>query len=354
MEVLWNINPTDGRYPWRSDGSRQTDFQYFQQSALTVDRLGFSGALIATAAHDVWVMGTSIMPLTKRMRFLLAVHPGLISPTLLAKMAASFDHFSNGRLLINIVNGDNRLQAAYGLNLGHDERYALTDEYLTVWKRVIAGETVDFAGKYIKVTGARLEITSVQKPHPPLWFGGSSPAALDAAAKNIDLYLSWGEPPSQAGEKFDTVKKLAEGYGRTLRYGVRLYVIVRETDEKAWQAADDLLAHMDDASIAKIQKIVGASDSVGQQRMIALHGGVKPKHVRDLEIYPGIWSGMGLVRRGPGTTLVGSPQTVAKIMMEYAEVGADAFILSGYPLLEEAHMVSELLLPLLPLDPQWK
>lgn len=171
MEVLWNINTTDGRYPWLVESNRKTDLQYFQQAAIAVDRLGFAGALIATAAHDVWAMGSAIMPLTHRMKFLLAVHPGLISPTLLAKMAATFDIYSEGRLLINIVNGDDKLQKGYGLNLGHDERYALTEEYLTVWKRVIAGETVTFSGKYIKVTNARIQITSVQKPHPPLWFG---------------------------------------------------------------------------------------------------------------------------------------------------------------------------------------
>jgi alkanesulfonate monooxygenase len=350
MEVLWNINTTDGRFPWLAESSRKTDLQYFQQAAIAVDRLGFSGALIATAAHDVWVMATSIMPLTKRMKFLLAVHPGLISPTLFAKMAASFDQFSDGRLLINIVNGDDRLQKGYGLNLGHDERYAMTDEYLSVWKRVIAGETVTFSGKYIKVTNARIQITSRQKPHPPLWFGGSSEAALEAAAKNIDLYLSWGEPPPQAAEKFATVRRLAEGHGRKLRFGIRLYLIVRETDEKAWAVADRMLARMDDASIEKVQATASTSDSVGQQRMLALHGGKKPQRARDLEIYPDMWSGMGLVRSGPGTTLVGSPQTVAARMKEYTDLGVDAFIVSGYPMLEEAYRVAELLLPILPLS----
>lgn len=146
------------------------------------------------------------------------------------------------------------------------------------------------------------------------------------------------------------MRRLAEQHGRKMRFGVRLYVIVRETDAEAWAAADRLMARMDDASIARVQKLAGESDSVGQQRMLALHGGKRPERARDLEIYPDMWSGMGLVRTGPGTTLIGSPQTVAARMKEYGDYGADAFILSGYPMLEEAHRVSELLLPLLPLD----
>ncbi len=352
MDILWNINTTDGRYPWLPDHTRKTNLQYFQQSAIAVDRLGFTGALIATAAHDVWNMGASIMPLTRQMKFLLAVHPGLISPTLFAKMAASFDQFSNGRLLVNIVNGDDKLQLGYGLNLAHDQRYEMTGEYLAIWRRVIAGEKVDFTGKYFKVTGAQIYTTSVQKPHPPLWFGGSSPAALEASAKDIDLYLSWGEPPPQAGEKFATVKRLAEGHGRKLRYGVRLYCIVRETDDKAWAACDDLLEKMDEATIARVQGVTSQSDSVGQQRMTALlKGARKPKRARDLEVYPDMWSGMGLVRPGPGTAIVGSPKTVANRMMEYVGLGADAFIFSAYPLLEEAHRVAELLFPALPFKP---
>jgi alkanesulfonate monooxygenase len=353
MEILWNINTTDGRYPWRPEGTRKTNYQYFQQAAISVDRLGFTGALVATAGHDVWVMASSMMPFTKQMKFLCAVHPGLISPTLLAKMSASFDQFSNGRLMINIVNGDEKLQLGYGLNLGHDQRYEMTGEYLKVWRSVIAGEKTDFSGKYIKVTGGQIYNTSVTKPHPPLWFGGSSPAALDAAARDIDLYLSWGEPPPQAGEKFAAVRKLAEGYGRKMRFGVRLYCIVRETDDKAWAACDELLEYMDEETIARVQDFTKGSDSIGQARMSALlGGGRKPKRARDLEVYPDMWSGMGLVRPGPGTAIVGSPKTVAKRMEEFMGLGADAFIFSAYPLVEEGQRVAELLFPAVGFTPK--
>ncbi|MBE1193843.1 LLM class flavin-dependent oxidoreductase, partial [Salmonella enterica subsp. enterica serovar Enteritidis] len=134
-----------------------------------------------------------------------------------------------------------------------------------------------------------------------LWFGGSSDKALEVAAKHVDTYLSWGETPAQIGEKVEAVKARAAHYGRELEYGIRLYVIVRDTDEKAWDAAADLYGRMDDAAITANQRFVARSDSVGQQRMTALHGGLKPENLRDLEVAPNLWAGIGLVRPGPGT-----------------------------------------------------
>jgi alkanesulfonate monooxygenase len=321
-----------------------------QQLARAIDHLGFSGALLATGPHDTWVLGASLIPYTERMRFLIAVHPGLISPILMAKMALTFEQFSRGRLLINVVNGDSKVLAAYGYHLPHDERYALCDEYLTVWRQVVQGETVNFAGKYVHVKNGKLALPTVQQPHTPLWFGGSSPAALEVAAKHIDTYLSWGETPPQVAEKIANLRSLAAQQGRTLKFGIRLYVIVRDKEQQAWDAAEWLLEHMDAESISKMQKVLSGTDSVGQQRMLDLHGGRAPEHLKDLEIYPNLWAGLGLVRPGPGTAIIGDPEIVAARLQEYADVGIDTFILSGIPLLEEAYRVAETVLPLLPVS----
>jgi alkanesulfonate monooxygenase len=351
VDVLWYLTGPDGRYPWREDGARPLHYPYFQQVARAVDHLGFTGALLATGAHDAWVLGSSLIPHTERFQFLVAVHPPLVSPTLLAKMAATFDQFSGGRLKLNIVNGDSRLLAGYGVHLGHDERYTYTDEYLTVFKRLMSGETVDFSGEHLRIEGGSLTLPPVQRPWPPLWFGGSSGSALDVAAKHIDTYLTWGETPPAAKEKIAQLRERAARHGReNLRFGVRIYIVVRDTEEEAWRAAQDLYDHMDEQSVARTQRGVSGTDSVGQQRMSALHGGRKPGDLRDLEIYPNLWSGIGLVRNGPGTAIVGSPEQVVERIHEYADAGVDTFIVSGMPLLEEAYRVGELVLPHLPVD----
>lgn len=346
MNVLWYMCAPDGPFPWRPEGSRQVDYGYYRQLAQAYDHLGYTGALFATGAHDVWALAGSLLPFTERLKFLLAVHPGLIAPTLLAKMAATFQEFSKGRLLINVVSGDAKMLGAYGMTLPHDERYDMADEYLTLWHRLFKGESVTFEGKYFQTVGAKLALPVGDTiAPPPLWFGGSSDKALDVSAKHVDTYLSWGETPEQIGEKVEAVKRRAEAYGRTLDYGIRLYVIVRETDAKAWEAASDLYDRMDEAAIAANQRFVSNTDSVGQKRMSALHGGLKPENLRDLEVAPNLWAGIGLVRPGPGTAIVGSPDTVIRTLEAYGRAGIGTFILSGMPLLEEAYRFGESVLP---------
>ena len=351
MEVLWYLTGPDGRYPWRPDGARELSYAYFQQLARAVDHLGFTGALLATGSHDAWVQGSSLIPYTENFQHLIAAHPPMLSPTLLAKMMTTFDHFSKGRLRVNIVNGDAKLMAQSGVHLKHDERYAYTDEFLTVLTGLLRGESVTFKGKFIHLVDAGLPLAPYQKSGIPLWFGGSSEAAHEVAAKHIDTYLSWGETPEQTESKIRHVKSLAAKYGRAdkIRFGVRLYVIVRETEEAAWAAAQDLYDHMDERAIAGAQAYVAGIDSIGQQRMSALHGGRKPADLRELEIAPNLWSGIGLVRHGPGTALVGSAKQVLSRLDDYRSVGTDVFIVSGMPLLEEAYRFAELVLPHLPI-----
>jgi alkanesulfonate monooxygenase len=283
---------------------------------------------------------------TERMKFLVAVRPGLMSPGVAARMASTFDRLSGGRLLVNVVTGGDPVElAADGLHLEHDARYDLTDEFLTVWRQMMSSAAVDFDGDYVQVKGAKLIFPAVQQPYPALYFGGSSDAALKVAAKHVDVYLTWGEPPDQVAEKIEAVRRAAEEEGRTMRFGIRLHVIVRETEAEAWAAADSLISHLDEQTIAAAQQALAQHDSVGQQRMRALHSGSR----ESLEISPNLWAGVGLVRGGAGTALVGDPETVAARMREYADLGIDTFICSGYPHLEEAYRMAELVFPHLPL-----
>lgn len=166
-----------------------------QQIAQAADRLGFGGVLIPTgrSCEDSWLVAASLIPVTQRLKFLVALRPGIISPTLAARQAATLDRLSNGRALFNLVTGgDPEELAAEGLHLSHEERYEASTEFTHIWRRVLEGETVDFDGKHIQVKGAKLLFPPVQQPRPPLYFGGSSAAAQDLAAEQVELYLTWG------------------------------------------------------------------------------------------------------------------------------------------------------------------
>lgn len=348
LDFLWFL-PTSGdtRYLGKSDFGRPADNAYLRQVAVAADQLGYDGILIPTGSgcEDPWVTASTLVPVTSRIKLLVALRTALTLPAAAARMAATLDRASGGRLMVNVVaGGDARELAGDGIFLEHDARYDEAGEFLQVWRALLAGEQVDFDGKYHKVKGGKLQFPPVQTPHPPIYFGGSSNAAHDLAAAHVDGYLTWGEPPAAVAEKIADVRARAEKLGRKVRFGIRLHVIVRETNEEAWRAAEKLISHLSDEEIANMQKHYASMDSVGQQRMAALHGGRRDK----LEIAPNLWAGVGLIRGGAGTALVGDAQTVAARLKEYADLGIESFVLSGYPHLEEAYRFAELVFPLLP------
>jgi alkanesulfonate monooxygenase len=252
--------------------------------------------------------------------------------------------------LLNIVTGGLPKElAGDGLLLGHDERYEQTDEFLTIWRALFNGG-INFSGRHLTARNAKLgQFDSVQTPYPPLWFGGSSAAGIEVAARHVDTYLTWAEPPAQVAEKIVAVRARAATFGRRLRLGLRVHLIVRETDAEAWETADKLISRLSDATIEAAQeKLRAEADSVGQLRQMQLHGGQRDR----LEVSPNLWAGVGLVRSGVGTALVGSPGTVAERLREYQTLGIGTVIASGYPHLEEAYRVAELLFPVLGIGEQ--
>jgi alkanesulfonate monooxygenase len=323
---------------------------YLSQIARAADDLGYFGVLLPTgkSCEDSWVIASAMVPLTQRLRFLVAVRPGLGQPSMSARMAATLDRLSDGRLLINVVaGGDPAELRGDGVWLEHGARYEATAEFLSIWRRLMQGEVTSFAGKHMSIENGKLLYPPIQSPYPPLYFGGSSEAGQEVAVEHCDVYLTWGEPLADVAEKIARVREKAAAKGRTLSFGIRLHVIVRETEEAAWREADALISHVDDEAIATAQKAFAKFDSVGQRRMAELHGGRRDK----LVVAPNLWAGVGLVRGGAGTALVGSAEQVAERMREYMSIGIDRFILSGYPHLEECYRFAELVFPLLPLKP---
>ena len=351
MEILWFF-PTSGdeRYLGTTKGRRAATFDYLKQIAVALDTLGYAGALLPTGGgcEEAWITATALMAVTQRLRYLVAVRPALMQPAQSARMAATFDRMSGGRLLVNVVTGSGQeAMAADGIFSDYAQRYALTEEFLTIWRGLLRDGKADFDGTHFKITDGVNAHPPVQKPYPPLYFGGSSEEGIRVAAKHADVYLTWGEPPDMVAEKIARVRKESANQGRTMRFGIRLHVIVRETEAAAWNAANALISHLDADTIALAQQVQTQRDSEGQRRMMALHGGRRDQ----LEVAPNLWAGVGLARAGVGTALVGSPDIVAERIREYAALGIDSFILSGYPHLEEAYRFAELVFPLLPVGP---
>ncbi|MCO1582328.1 LLM class flavin-dependent oxidoreductase [Crossiella sp. SN42] len=332
-------------------GARPATLAYLGQIARSAEQLGFAGALTPTGAwcEDAWLSTAMLTEVTERLKFLVAFRPGLLSPTLAAQMAATYQRHSGGRLLLNVVTGgESQEQRAHGDFLTKDQRYARTGEFLDIVGRLWRGERVTHTGTHLAVEGA--ELTRVPDPVPPIYFGGSSPAAGQVAARHAEVYLTWGEPPEQVAEKVAWIRSLAEAQGRVVRFGVRLHVIARDTARQAWAEAQRLLDALDPATIASVQEGLARSESEGQRRMRALHGG----STDGLEISPNLWAGVGLVRGGAGTALVGSHEEVADRIAEYHALGIEEFVLSGHPHLEEAYWFGEGVLPVLARRGLWR
>lgn len=323
-------------------GHRAPSLSYLAEIARAAEAQDFHAVLTPTGTwcEDAWITTAALSRETERLKFLVAFRPGLISPTLVAHQAATFQRITNGRLLLNVVTGGDRFeQARFGDHLDHDSRYARTREFLAILRGVSsASPDVPFSykGNHYDIRDAA--IATAPYGLPAIFFGGASEAAQDVAAEQADVYLVWGRPPELEAQTVRHLKAKATAKGRSLTFGVRLHVISRDTETEAWAVADKLLSWLSPERVRAARELLAKSESVGQSQMSALNAGrdTLPASARELEIYPGLWSGYGLVRGGAGTALVGSHAQVADLIETYHRAGFDHFILSGQPHLEEA------------------
>jgi len=329
---------------------RLPTLDYLTSVARAAEQAGFHSVLtpVGLGCPDPWVLCSAIAARTDRLGFIVAVRPSLASPTLLAQQADTFTRIHGRRLILNIVTGGDPVeQAAYGDHTDHDGRYEVTSEALQVLSPLLAGERVTVHGDHLDVRDAAL--VGPTGIDVPIYFGGASPAAQSVAARRADTYLLWGEPPDQIAARVARLRELATEKGRKgrkLRFGLRIHVLSRDTSAQAWAEADRIQAGFAPAVVAGVQQRTSRMDSVGQSRMAALQGGVPGATAADLTVSPNLWAGIGLVREGVGTALVGDHAEVAERLEEYADIGIDEFILSGYPHLEEALRFGEHVRPL--------
>ncbi|MGF7151585.1 alkanesulfonate monooxygenase [Sphingomonas zeicaulis] len=377
MKILWYLTAPDGPFPWEPEGRWKTDFRHLQQLASTIDQLGYYGALLGTGLGDeVLTVSSAMIGTTKRMRFLAAIHPGLLSPVKLAQIALTQDRFSGGRMLFNVVNGNDTVLPVFGVNYGHDERYDFSFEYWDAFRRFYTGQRDGYDGRYIKLAPAPPEyglgrrgvreapLRTIQEGGVPLWGAGTSDVGVAHSVKLLDTYLSFANTPPLLGEKFRKVGVEAAKIGRTLDYGTRLQIIVRETEEEAWDYAQWLIdrTHIDYAR-QSIEMQLPRGETLDSYRspdpqveanLASVRAGRLPR-AKDLEIYPNVWVGPSLFGFNilsplAGTALVGSAENVAARLREFEAQGCGSFILSGFPLIGEAHRFADLVFPLLDLD----
>lgn len=331
----------DGAHLGTATPEREANLENILKVAQAAEHAGFEGILIPTGVPylDAWVVGSAIVHHTKKIRPLVAFRPGFIAPTVAAKIASTLDQFSDGRLLVNVVTGGSQKELAQdGDYTEHDERYERTGEFLEVIKKTWQEASVTHKGAFFETTDAKLFPPLKQQGGIPLYFGGSSDIAKDIAAQHADVFLQWGEPVAQIKAQIEDVATRAASFGRTLEYGVRLHVVVRETEQEAWKAAYNIISKIDKNVQQRIQSIKDDSDSIAQQRMTEIASSTDR-----FDKYS--WTGIGQVRKGAGTAIVGTPEQVKEALQDYVDAGVTHFVLSGFPHAEEATRFGELVLP---------
>ena len=345
--LLWFV-PSFGDQARLGDASTLVPptVEHLTRVARAAESAGFEGMLVPTGegCHDAWIIAATLAQRTTSIRFLVAFRPGFVNPPVAARMAATLDRMSGGRLDLNVVTGGHphELETDGDVGVDHDARYRRTDEFLQVVLRSWHEQGWDHDGEFFHVRGGGIQQTPKQRPHPRIYLGGSSELAMQTAARYADVYLMWGEPVGRMAARAAQAKALAADLGRTIEVGTRFQIVCRETDDEARAAAEEIVGSIDPRYGEKLRSHSDRTDSEGQRRQNELwqeSGGDW--------LGGALWNGFARARMGASVALVGSGPTIKAELDAYVDAGIDTFILSGYRHDEEAERVGRLLLPLL-------
>lgn len=326
------------------DGFSHLD--YMAEVVRASEDAGFVGGLMPSFPHtdDPWAAAASLAGESRSYRFMVAFQPGFLHPIQAARMSATLQQLTGGRLVYNIISGGGGPQQLWwGDTTTHDDRYARTSEFLDAMRGVWTGNgKYDHDGRFYRFEGAGLPEDLAAQPFPEIFFSGSSPAAIAAVGRHADYYLSWLEPFDALAEKFAAVRAASE---QPPKFAARIDILARETEEDAWDVLQRGWSSLDHSG-----RDEHGGDSVGWQRSQALGAAAESSDVRALEVQPNVWGGFDRLRPGPAFGLVGDYAQVAARLRELIDLGVGAFILAGVPHLEEAHRVGRHVLPLLDLS----
>ena len=326
------------------DGALRSSYEHCGDIVRKADAHGFQNILLPSgwiAGQDALAFAAAMAPQTKQINQLVALRMGEVWPPMLARALATVDHIAKGRLCINIISSD-----MPGTKESNDVRYARASEIIQILQGMWRTDgAFEWKGEFYNIS---LPTTEPAKPYqqnggPLMYFGGISPAAQELCAKHCDVFLMWPETEDQIAETMRVMSEKAAAHGRKIDFGFRTHVIVRETEAEARAAADRLISKLDAAKGAEIKARSQDSQSAGVKRQDELRAQSK-----DLYIEPHLWSGIGLARSGCSSAIVGDPNQVLAKLNRYMDMGIRAFILSGYPHLDECDLFAQYVLPKLP------
>jgi len=340
-EISWFSALCDDDYEFLGvpDAKLRSSWEHCRDIVLQAETGGFDNILLPSGYQlgiDTIAFAAAIAPMLTRIALLMAVRVGESWPPQLARQIATIDRMLGGRLRVNIISSD-----MPGETLGSAQRYARTVEAMQILKTLLNGEPLDHDGEFWKLKIDPPRIGTVSGKAPLLYFGGLSPDAREAAAKGADVFLMWPDRQETIAEIIADMDARAAALGRTLRYGYRAHVIVRDTEAEARTAAIRLLSKLDDAEGAAIRAQSLDSASVGVAAQAALREGASDDGYAEANL----WTGVGRARSGCGAAIVGDPDQVLAKLNAYRDMGIEAFVLSGYPHAAEADLFARHVLP---------
>lgn len=340
-EISWFSALCDDDYEFLGvpDPKLKSSWEHCRDIVLQAESGGFDNILLPSGYElgvDTTAFAAGVAPLLKRMRLLMAVRIGEMWPPQLARQIATIDRMLGGRLTVNIISSD-----MPGEKLASAPRYARTVEAMHILKTMLNGESLDHQGEFWNLKLDPPRITTVSGKAPLLYFGGLSEDAREAAAKGCDVFLMWPDRKEVVAEIMADMTARAAKYGRTLRYGYRAHVVVRDSEAEARTAADRLLSKLDAEQGAAIRAKSLDSASAGVAAQAALRESAKDDDYAEANL----WTGVGRARSGCGAAIVGDPDQVLAKLNDYRDMGIEAFILSGYPHAAEADLFARHVLP---------
>lgn len=346
VEVAWfsALCGDDYEFLGVPDGSLRSNYEHCSEIVRRADAHGFQNILLPSgwiAGQDALAFASAMAAQTEQINQLVALRMGEVWPPMLARAIATLDHIAKGRLCINIISSD-----MPGMKESNEVRYERSSEIIQILQGLWNTDgPYEWKGKYYQISLPNTEAakTYQQNGGPLMYFGGISPAAQDLCARHCDVFLMWPETEDRIAETIHTMSAKAAHYGRTIDFGLRVHVIVRETEGEARAAADRLISKLDPEKGQEIKNRSLDTQSAGVKRQDELRAQSK-----DLYIEPHLWSGIGLARSGCASAIVGDPDQVLAKLNRYMDMGIRAFILSGYPHLNECDLFAKHVLPHLP------